>query len=376
MAACLLLAVPAVAIAQRFSFGVIGGTNLTRDYESFGQYFLGDLNDTQPSYFGISSDAHGFIFGPTFEARFSRGFALEIDALHRNLTRKGSATAPGGFAKPAFQDSVGTWEWPVLLKYRVPSGRCRPFIEAGPSFRTRKNPGATEPSQFGATLGGGVELRAGRVRFSPTLRYTRWQRDPPYPTYASKRDQLEFLTGVSYDVSAESMNLGGGRLRFGVIGGAHLTGGLRGIDVAEEQGYAAGLQIEYEFTSRLSVAGNGIYRPLRGFSLSYFEGRTFRYEFTVLTWEFPVLAKYVLKGQTAWKPLIEGGPSFRASGNLNGYSPSGRGVTAGLGFETVTRRIKVAPRLRYTRWASETLRYSWMSRTRQDEVQFLVGVSF
>jgi hypothetical protein len=88
---------------------------------------------------------------------------------------------------------------------------------------------------------------------------------------------------------------------------------------------------------------NGIYKPLRAGSDSLTR-------FSVLTWEFPVLAKYSLAKRTfTWRPFAEGGPSFRLAGNLNGYNPSHYGVTVGGGIETYVRtRRRHKPSVRYT----------------------------
>jgi hypothetical protein len=45
------------------------------------------------------------------------------------------------------------------------------------TFRIAGNLNGYNPSHYGATAGGGVEVAAGAVRLSPTLRYTRWARD-------------------------------------------------------------------------------------------------------------------------------------------------------------------------------------------------------
>ena len=71
-----------------------------------------------------------------------------------------------------------------MLKYRLlPVRAVHPFIDAGPCFRTRHNPGPSEPSQIGAVVWAGAEVRAGRRWVSPSLRYTRWQQDPDYPSH-------------------------------------------------------------------------------------------------------------------------------------------------------------------------------------------------
>lgn len=139
---------------------------------------------------------------------------------------------------------MGTWEWPILLKYQIPKvGAIRPFFEAGTSFRTRHNPAPTEPSQIGGTVGASVDFPVGPFRVSPTLRYTRWQYDSDYPRFASKRDQIEFVTGISYATSLRSWNVRGRKLRFGLIGGVPFTGGLKQVPgpqrIDELQGYTA-----------------------------------------------------------------------------------------------------------------------------------------
>jgi len=104
--------------------------------------------------------------------------------------------------------------------------------------------------------------------------------------------------------------------------------------------------------------------------------------FTVLTWQFPVLAKYGW-GRSRWTPFAEGGPSFRLAGNLNGYNPSHYGITLGSGMETRTHGIRLAPALRYTRWAQDASRYRTpsgvqldYSRTNAKAVELVFSVLF
>jgi hypothetical protein len=94
---------------------------------------------------------------------------------------------------------------------------------------------------------------------------------------------------------------------------------------------------------------------------------------TVVTWQFPVLARYRFS-QGRLRPFLEGGPSFRSAGNLNSSDPSHFGVTAGVGAETGWRRLRIAPRVRYTRWAEDSRRAD--VRTRSDQVEFLVGFGY
>ncbi len=94
---------------------------------------------------------------------------------------------------------------------------------------------------------------------------------------------------------------------------------------------------------------------------------------TVVTWEFPLSAKYTIPVRTL-RPFIEVGPSFRSSGNLNGTAPSSYGGTAGLGVKGRVWKLQVGPALRYTHWASDKPLYA--PQTKRNQVEVLVGVSF
>jgi opacity protein-like surface antigen len=244
----------------------------------------------------------------------------------------------------------------------------------GPSFRLRKNPGSADPSPYGITAGLGAEFRTGRFRFTPTIRYTRWSADPPYPTTSTNADQVELLTGISYDTSPEEWNVFGRRLRFGPVAGVVLTNGLEpnlrpGTPLSESQGYVAGLMTEFEVSRRFSVEADGLYRPLR----AHFGDRSV--PFSVVTWQFPLLAKYRVSAGPKFQPFVEAGPSFRLSGNFNGYDPSEIGITAGAGIELpLLRSVRIAPAVRYTRWRTDFK--SALFHTLTNQVELLVGFSF
>jgi hypothetical protein len=230
-----------------------------------------------------------------------------------------------------------------------------------------------------------VEFRFGRLSVSPALRYTRWQYDGDYPRAATKRDQVEFVTGISYATSVPSWRIGDRKLRLGVIGGTPLTGGLQALRAPErldeEQGYIGGLAVELDLTRCLSIEVNGLYRPLRAHSYNVFESPGFPttvvpFEFTVVTWQVPVLAKYRLPPGSKLRPVFEAGPSFRAAGNLNGYNPSRYGFTAGGGIETTYKAMNISPVLRYTRWAKDPPGIVPNARTAPDQAELLVSFTF
>jgi hypothetical protein len=105
--------------------------------------------------------------------------------------------------------------------------------------------------------------------------------------------------------------------------------------------------LEFQVHGNLAVEADGIYRPLHFTTSGFAEGRIRE---AILTWEFPVLAKYKFRPERHIRPFAELGPSFRLSGNLHGGVPSPYGITAGSGVEAHVSKVKIAPTLRYTRW--------------------------
>jgi hypothetical protein len=139
--------------------------------------------------------------------------------------------------------------------------------------------------------------------------------------------------------------------------------------------YIVGPMVEFGLLPHVALEVDGLYRPMN-FTLAVVPSNDPQNNnvspSTVVTWEFPVLAKYRVTTH-AVKPFAEVGPSFRSSGNLNGTAPSSYGGTVGLGIEAHARKLKLAPVLRYTHWAGEG-RYE--PHTRRNQLELLVGVSF
>jgi hypothetical protein len=116
----------------------------------------------------------------------------------------------------------------------------------------------------------------------------------------------------------------------------------------------------------LSLEADGTYKPIGTAGYS------------ILTWQLPLLLKYHW-GVGGGRLFSEAGPSFRASGNLQGsIPPSNFGFTAGAGIEERAKRVVIAPTLRYTRW-SEGQGYGGSSGStiyNPNSVELVVGVSF
>jgi len=374
---------------QRLYWGVIGGTGLSSDFPRYDVSVPADVYNPAAYHFEHLPGARSFILGGLLEVQPTSNLAIEANVLHRPLRaiRVDTVFPASGPSVTATRQllAANTWEFPVMLKWNLPSplarGRVRPFLEGGAAFRTSQDDSAALPSQFGVTAGLGAAIHFGRLRVAPTVRYTRWDKERYFPLDPTKRDQVEFLTSVAWGTSSDPLHVTGHRLSLGVLGGLSAIGEFYdpASGVKERIGYLAGASGQLELRrysgdqrerQGLALEVDAVYKPMNsGF-------------FTVLSWDFPVLAKYhVAKlGRT---PFVEAGPSFRAAGNLNGYNPSHFGVTVGGGAEIRKGWALLSTSLRYTRWLKDGHAPYLASgtppdypRTNVNAVELILGVGF
>jgi hypothetical protein len=212
------------------------------------------------------------------------------------------------------------------------------------------------------------------------------------------QDQFQFVVGIDGSESPEPISAFGHKASLGIVAGLALTGGLQtrsqsftnaleidpvtgrltpvdGIATNNENRSSpvVGIVTEVALPKRLSLEVGALYRPMNAKDTSEFSNGTSReVQFTVLTWEFPILAKYKVPLRKA-TPFVEVGPSIRTSGNLNGANPSRFGITTGIGMELPARRLTFAPTLRFTRWATDAMSGTM---THANQAELLLGVRF
>lgn len=221
----LLLGGAALAGAQPFSFGVKGGLPLTDFFDA--------VNSNNLGYF---SSTNRYIAGPTAELHLPFGLGIEFDALYRHLHYSNAFNLVDVLVNSSTES--GSWEFPLLLKYRFKAPLVRPFIDGGVAWDTLSGVSQTitqtavatgiissssnsSPSELrnstvnGIVFGGGVDIHLPLIHVSPEIRYTHWNSQQfqsggatiPAGTgvtavapgsLSSNQNQVEFLVGITF----------------------------------------------------------------------------------------------------------------------------------------------------------------------------------
>jgi hypothetical protein len=180
------------AFAQPFSAGIKGGVPFTGAFSDLTTMGVDIVTRT-------FSESNQYIVGPMVELRLPLGLSVEADGLYHPLNFAiENRVIPLGLFRSV--TDITSWEFPILGKYHLPFPIVKPYAELGPSFR-HVGGNRTYFSNTGLTAGVGVEVKLGRLRFGPEIRYTRWGADAPplsFPPAASNVNQGEFLIGISF----------------------------------------------------------------------------------------------------------------------------------------------------------------------------------
>jgi hypothetical protein len=152
-----------VVLAQPVEVGVEGGIRTTDD--------LGG---------NISSESKRYMVGPTVDIRLPKRFSMEVDALYQRFGFTGYYYAGDSFG--TVRERTNSWEFPVILKYRLPIRLMHPFVGIGYAPRIVNGSGISSgttsivfyyfnqrgttnyPVTQGVVVSGGVSLGAGHFR--------------------------------------------------------------------------------------------------------------------------------------------------------------------------------------------------------------------
>lgn len=192
--------------AQSVSFGVVGGARPTDDVP-----------------FWVTPESRRYVVGPSVELGLPFHFAVEVDALYHREGYRYEAPPLIGLSGVAHENErANSWEFPILLKYKLAVPLVKPFVEAGlaprritgtsndefvvfnccgpdaVSFGSTK----TDSSSLGVVAGGGVRFSIGRLSISPEARYTYWTSAStlgPTGVYTSQW-QVDVLVAIAWKV--------------------------------------------------------------------------------------------------------------------------------------------------------------------------------
>jgi hypothetical protein len=199
-----------LCFGQSFSIGAKGGVRATDDITG-----------------AATSESKRYIIGPALDLGLPLGLGVEFDALY---SRDGYRTSFANFAGSSFtRERANSWQFPLLIKYKLPSHFIKPYVEAG--YATGILNGSADintvtidlltdiatfghshestnwKANHGIVTGGGVQLSFGRLRLSPEIRYTHWNHPAISgfygngPSYQSTQDQVDVLVGIGWRVS-------------------------------------------------------------------------------------------------------------------------------------------------------------------------------
>ena len=391
------------------AFGVKAGAPLADPFKNVtSSIILGPDTDV----YKASSGSRPLLIGPTIEVKLPFGFSAEADALYGRTTLQQSSTTsptqlPTSGAYTSFSEvgsgNLNVWQFPLLAKYRFSLPFIKPYLEAGPNFRTVS--GYPFLSSKGVSAGSGVEWSVKHFVLSPELRYTHWAADkgsgsPFQPS--SETNQLVILAGISTRSFFSGANATpqvfppwSRRWSIGVKGGIPFTdafvfdetsyfssscGVLRLCINAAPRNYLIGPMIGLALRRNVSLEADAFYSPLSlttlgnpsptGFVL--FPSPAIQ---TFNAWQFSLLAIYKLPPSLA-RPYVEAGPTARAATSPFGGDLSHAGFTAGLGVESKVGWLHIAPEVRFIHWGHDGPWAGQVYASRQNQAQFLLGLSY
>jgi opacity protein-like surface antigen len=136
---------------------------------------------------------HTLLIGPYLEMRLPLGLSIEADALYY----------PGLFTNANGGGSL--WQFPVLLKFGIPLGPIKPYIEGGPAYSHLSDVKTVldilHTNHYGITLGAGIEIKIKAFRISPEVRYNGVVWDSvksPDGLFTAKHDQAVIQLGIGF----------------------------------------------------------------------------------------------------------------------------------------------------------------------------------
>lgn len=176
---------PFAGLAQHFAVGVQVGVPLAEAFQK----------DNLIPRFTYTFNTKRYTLGPTAEVSLPIRLRFEADALYTRLDYDSTVMGVDTFSRAATK--ADSWEFPLLVKKPFSVAGFSPYGDIGFALRhvdatshivnivfpSHVFETTTTPADLlhewtsGFVVGGGIEFRAGPLRLSPELRYTRWTRE-------------------------------------------------------------------------------------------------------------------------------------------------------------------------------------------------------
>ena len=178
----LLMVFSASLNAQHLSYGIKAGAPITDVVEGKGN---------------VAASTTRLTIGPMLDIRLPLGLGIEVDALYKRFSASTVAGNPSVLGTSS--GSAGSWDFPILGKYRMPGIVARPYVEAGVTFNKLGDIAAFKlENRKGFVMGVGLDVGLAKVHIAPEIRYTRYNQKTTLLSLIPNANQAELLVGISF----------------------------------------------------------------------------------------------------------------------------------------------------------------------------------
>lgn len=145
--------------------------------------------------------------------------------------------------------------------------------------------------------------------------------------------------------------------------------------------YIVGPMVELRLPAGLGIEFNALYRHFDYTDIVGSTANAVTSTGSSGAWEFPLVAKYKFPSRIV-RPYLEAGVAWdtlmglTTTAGITSQKSTVMGAVIGGGLDIHAIILHVSPELRYTRWTSQHFNVAGVLHSNQDQVEFLVGITF
>ena len=182
---------------KQFIVLLLFSTGLNAQHLSYGIKAGAPVTDIVAGNGNIAASTTRLTIGPMLDIRLPLGLGIEVDALYKRFSATTAAGNPALLGTTS--GSAGSWDFPILGKYRMPGIIARPYVEAGFTFNKLSSIAAVKlENRKGIVLGLGLDVGLAKVHIAPEIRYTRYNQKTTILSLIPNVNQAELLVGISF----------------------------------------------------------------------------------------------------------------------------------------------------------------------------------